>query len=655
MPTPDYELPAFSFVYGGRDSAEALPAWERDGTPGGARVTYADPETGLRVTVHIRRFDHFPGVDWVLEFENAGDADTPILERVLPLDLRIAVPDRERVRLHHANGSLCRRDDFLPQLTELRPGTEKRLAPIGGRPSNGVLPFMNLQRAGGGMVFAVGWSGQWAAEFGRDGQAVRATAGMEHIRLRLRPGERIRTPRILALPWAGDDPIEGSNLLRRLLLAHYVPRIDGEPVTPPVAQCLQGYFYLTGRAGEEYEMKALPKAARAGADAYWIDACWYGRGGEWWQEVGSWTVNRDRFPNGLKPISDVAHERGMKFVLWFEPERVRPGSELHEDHPEFLLSCERDPDNFLLDLGNAEAREWITDRISRLIRENGVDVYRQDFNFDPLPYWQQADEPDRTGMAEIRHVEGHYAFWDELRRRHPGLWIDNCASGGRRIDLETLSRSLPLWPSDYFDVVGLRDGPGLHVGTQCITSGLARWVPLFGGGLWSFTPYCSRGRVLSGFTFGFHIAEEDYPSADDGVAVGSMDVLGRARTVLDDDFPLEQAKLAIAEQKSLRPFFTGDFYPLLPLTISDHDWCAFQLHREDLGAGFALYFRRHGSPFEAMTAGLRGISAEHDYEISLSPDYEEAERNQVSGTALAGMAVAIPDRPGSLLLRYRRL
>ncbi|MCK4300251.1 MAG: alpha-galactosidase, partial [Planctomycetes bacterium] len=305
--------------------------------------------------------------------------------------------------------------------------------------------------------------------------------------------------------------------------------------------------------------------------------------------------------------------------------------------------------------GCAEARGWITERISSIIDENGVDVYRQDFNFDPLPYWQQADEADRVGMTEIRHVEGHYAFWDELRRRHPGLWIDNCASGGRRIDLETLSRSLPLWPSDYFDVVGLSDGTGLHVGTQCITSGLARWVPLFGGGLWSFTPYCSRGRVLSGFTFGFHIAEADYPSADADIAVGSMEVLGRGKTLLDDDFPLDQARLAIDEQKSLRPFFTGDFYPLVPLTVSDHDWCAFQLHREDLDAGFALFFRRHDSPFDVMTAGLRGIGLGHDYEVSLSPGYEQGDWSRVVGSELVQMRIAIEQRPGSLLMRYRRL
>ena len=81
-------------------------------------------------------------------------------------------------------------------------------------------------------------------------------------------------------------------------------------------------------------MAALPKAADLGAEAYWIDACWYGRSGrEWWEEVGSWVVNREKFPHGLKPIADAAHQAGMSFILWFEPERVRRGSLIEQEHP----------------------------------------------------------------------------------------------------------------------------------------------------------------------------------------------------------------------------------------------------------------------------------------------------------------------------------
>ena len=131
--------------------------------------------------------------------------------------------------------------------------------------------------------------------------------------------------------------------------------------------------------------------------------------------------------------------------------------------------------NVLLDLGNPAAREWLTDYISQCIADWNVGMLRQDFNFEPLPYWRAADSPNRVGMAEIRHIEGFYQFWDELLRRHPGLMIDNCASGGRRIDLETTSRSIPLWRSDF------QCQPGCDpLAAQCHTAALSYWVPLSG-------------------------------------------------------------------------------------------------------------------------------------------------------------------------------
>ena len=659
------ELPSLSFRFAGTSSREFLPNWQREtfretssepaAGAGITRTVYLDPATGLQVTATARRFPAFPATEWIVEFENRGETDTPLIEDILPLDMSLPVLVEERLRLHHANGSLCQMDDWLPRLTELRPGVRETLSPVGGRSSNGVCPFMNVQGRDGGFVLAIGWSGQWAATFERDEQALHVTAGMACTRLRLHPGERVRTPRILLLQWQGDDMEAGNNLLRRLLLDHYLPRLQGELVLPPTGQFLQMYFYLTNNAGEQYEMKAVPRTAATGAEVHWIDACWYGGQREWWQEVGTWTVNPQKFPHGLRPISDAADAAGLKFVLWFEPERVRPGTLIHREHPEFLLSSEDNPENMLFNLGNPAARRYLTDMLSSAIAEHGVDVYRQDFNFDPLPYWQVADEPDRIGMTEIRYIEGFYELWDELLRRHPHIWIDNCASGGRRIDLETLSRSLPLWPSDFHDTVGLQTGLGLHVGDQCINAGLARWVPLFGGGVWNFTPYGTRSEIIGGFCFGFHIDHQYFPSDDSPAIARPLEVMAKGKTLLDDDFPMDDARAAIAEWRSIRPFFLGDFHHLLPLTVSYHDWCAWQLHRPDMEAGVAVFLRRHRSPFPSMQVVLKRIDPDAQYDVSLSPGYAEAPRARMSGADLARLSVTIPDAPGSVLLRYARV
>jgi alpha-galactosidase len=655
--------PSFSFRYGGSPAAPLLPSWEVDSTSVGntSRTEYRDPATGLQVIVTARRLPGFAALEWVVEFANLGANDTPVIEDILALDMTVPFPVSERLRLHHANGSLCQMDDFLPQLTELRAGANKTLAPRGGRSSNGTLPFMNLQRGDGGMIIAVGWSGQWRAAFERSQDALHVTAGMEHTRLRLHPGEKIRSPRMLLIDWEGSEWETGNNLLRRALLAHYMPRIDGQLVMPPAAQCLQFYFYLTNQASEQYEMKAQPRIAESGAEVHWIDACWYGgtgETGEWWQQVGSWSINRKRFPHGLRPISDGARARGLKFVLWYEPERVQPNTEIQRDHPEFLVASDANPTNFLFNLGNPGARRWLTDLLSDGITEHGIDIYRQDHNFDPLVYWQVADAaegPDREGISEIRYITGLYEMWDELRARHPGLWIDNCASGGRRIDLETMSRSLPLWPSDFHDAYGMIFGLGLHVGDQCINAGLAHWVPLFGGGAWNFTPYGTRGEIIGGFMLGFHIDHKDFPPDDVGSAAKALEVMAKGKTVLDDDYPMAAAQAAIAEWRSIRPFFLGDFYHLLPLTVSYHDWCAWQLHREDLGAGVAVFFRRHRSPFAEMQASLKQIDPAGQYDVSLSPAYEEAPCQHMTGRQLQNLKIAIDEAPGSVLVRYTKV
>ena len=218
-----------------------------------------------------------------------------------------------------------------------------------------------------------------------------------------------------------------------------------------------------------------------------------------------------------------------------------------------------------------------------------------------------------------------------------------------------MSRSLPLWPSDFHDTVGLAKGLGLHVGDQCINAGLARWVPLFGGGVWNFTPYSTRSEIIGGFAFGFHIDQQNFYDDDHRSVSKPLEVMAKGKTLLDDDFPMEDAAKAIAEWRSVRPFFTGDFHHLLPLTISFHDWCAWQLHREDLGAGIAVFLRRHRSPFPTMQVVLKRIASDAQYEVSLSPGYAEAPRQRMSGADLARLTVSIPEAPGSLLLRYTRL
>jgi len=615
--------PPFSFLLAGQSSNDLLPTWQVTREPfaarggEGQRVSWRDPASGLVITSEVTPFPRHHALDWVLRVTNTGAADAPLLEALRPLDLRLALAPQRTVTLHRAHGSTCQPTDFLPLADTLGDKAEVRLAPNGGRSSDGCLPFFNLDWGEGGLLGAVGWSGQWALTAQRSGRALTLQAGQQTTKLRLRPGESIRTPRLLLLAWDGGERLRGHNAFRRLLLEHYAPRVDGQVALPPVSQ--NTWFVLnTGNdVTERNQLEAITGMARLGVEAYWLDAGWFEGG--WPSGVGSWVPKAAAFPRGLKPLGDEARRRGMGFVLWFEPERVSPTSRIAREHPEWVLRAGEG--DGLLNLGDDAARAWLTDYLSRCITDWGITVYRQDFNIAPLRFWQAADGPERQGLAEIRYLEGLYALWDELRRRHPGLTIDNCASGGRRLDLETCSRSYPLWRSDT-----QCGGQALPTADQVQTAGLSLWLPLHAAGVWSFEPYAFRSVATTGTSV-------------------CPDTRGLDATAL------AQGQRALAEIKRLRPLWLGDYYPLLPINLHETVWCGWQCHRADLGQGFAMLFRRPRSPYSRAQVALQGLDAQATYQIE---HVDTGRRERLTGAQLGAWEAEIAEAGRSLLVVYER-
>ena len=621
----------FSFVYAGAPSQKFLPSWkattsEAPAADGSRKhtITYTDPATGLEVVAESTLWTDFPAAEWVLRFRNQGQADTPIIEDVRPLDLAITVPPSSVVVLHRSKGSTCEATDFLPIDEPVAAKADINLAPNGGRSSDGVLPFFNLQWQGGGLVTAVGWSGQWAMRLRRETSGkLKFQAGQQTTHLKLHPGESIRTPRILLVMWQGDDPVRGHNLFRRLLVAHYLPQRAGQVAVAPITWNSWFSFNEGNGVNEQNQFDWIARTAKTGTECYWLDAGWFEGG--WPNGAGSWVPGAKQFPRGLRPLGDAAHKAGMQFVLWFEPERVTPNSRIAKEHPQWVFHA--GPGDGLLNLGDPAARQWLTDYLSKCFRDWGVDVFRNDFNIDPLRFWKAADAPDRQGMAEIRYIEGFYQYWDELVRRQPGLTIDNCASGGRRIDFETVSRSYPLWRSDT---------PCAGVGAnawsttdQIQTAGLCLYVPQHTEGVWSFSPYVFRSAATMGASI-------------------SMDVRGKEGSP-------ELARQAIGEVKELRPLYFGDYYPLLPINANEQAWSGWQFDRPELGRGFAMLFRRPRCPHKGVDVHLRGLDPQAKYAVEFRETYVAKDKRTMTGAELAQLRVEIGSAPGSMLVTYRKV
>jgi alpha-galactosidase len=623
VPEPPKAGPPFSFTYAGKPSAELLKTWDLkrgvrklDDQRTEHTLVYTDPKTGLVVRCVAVEYHDFPTVEWTLYFKNTGAADTPLLEAIQALDIECHRGVEGEFVLHHQTGSPCQPNDYQPFETPLAPKAVKRIAAAGGRPTNSDLPYFNLAWPGEGLIAVVGWPGQWAAEFARDGaDGVRLRAGQELTRFKLLPGEEVRTPLVVLQFWKGDR-VRSQNLWRRWMLAHNLPRPGGKLPPVQLAACSSHQFGEMIQADTKSQKLFIDRYLEEGLklDYWWMDAGWY-----WnktgWGNTGTWEVDTNRFPGGLRVISDHAHAKGVKIIVWFEPERVTAGTWLAENHPGWILGGK---EGGLLDLGNPEARTWLTDHVDRLLTEQGIDLYRQDFNMDPLEHWRKNDAPDRQGITEIRHVTGYLAYWDELRRRHPDMLIDSCASGGRRNDLETLRRAVPLLRSDYIIE---------PVGNQGHTYGIAFWMPYYGTGSGAIDAYMLRSVMCPNFIACFDVRRKDL------------------------DYNL--IRRVLGQWRQVAPYYFGDYYPLTPYSLDAAVWIAWQFDRPDLGEGMVQAFRRGESVYETARFRLRGLEPDARYAVT---DLDAGAPVEMTGRELmeGGLPVTIKGRPGAVVIAYKR-
>lgn len=441
-----------------------------------AVYTGCDPKTGLRLETTVTTYDDYPVYEIVTYFSNESSQNTPILSDIRAFE---GLMEGNRPVLCSNSGDNFSAYGYEDTWTHFQEQAICRFTPQTGRSSDHCFPYFKVQFGDRkGLNIAIGWPAQWMAEFFLSGASVRLTAGQETTYLYLKPGEKIRTPKITIMAYEGNLD-RGTNLWRRWYNDFILPRPDGKPLQALLGASHNGGGVEFTCADEKNQLEWIAKnAAQAPYSAWWIDAGWYDcetPDGRNWVHTGNWYADPKRFPHGLAPVGRACAEHGMKLLLWFEPERVTPGTWLYREHPEWILEAKNHPQegmaskNRLLNLGDPACCRWLTEYVSGLIQEFGVKIYRQDFNFAPIVYWRDNEDYDRRGFLENQHVMGYLAYWDGLLERNPGLLIDSCASGGRRNDLETMRRSVPLHPTDW--------GYGFVPHMQAFSRTLYRWIP----------------------------------------------------------------------------------------------------------------------------------------------------------------------------------
>ncbi len=608
-------------------------------------VYAAELAPALRVKAECVLYSDAPVCEWTVWFTNAGDADSGLLEDVRALELPLA---GAQPRVLYNNGDFYSAESYTDAVFPLPDGAAFTQAPFQGRPCDQAFPYHRVLFDGFGALVAVGWPGQWEAAYTGTADGVLLRAGQQTVHTLLHPGETLRTPRMAVLLYDAqglseeEHILRGVNLWRRWFGRHVTPQRDGRMLPPRsvVTEHQGGIEWQDATAEGQLAAVDFTRRNLPDINMLWIDAGWYpckGPDGEkQWDNTGSWYPDPERFPDGLAPVGRACREAGMELLVWFEPERVRVGSALCAEHPDWLLD-RADPDgNFLLDLTRPDCLAWLSETIGKLLADSGITCYRQDFNFDPLPYWRHNETADRQGMVENLYVQGYLAYWDSLLARAPGLWIDSCASGGRRNDLETMRRAVPLHPTDY--------GYGYHHINQSFRNVLLHWFNYV------------RGWAQAWDADGVYFSHDDYyakvPPALDSYSLingfGSLSMFGQVQDFVEhpESVPLMNQLLAV--WKRFAPLQQeGDYYPLTPAHRDFTRWTVLQFDCPEAREGALQCLRNNQCEEETFRTQLYNVRTAGRYTFT---DGLSGEERTVSGAQLLadGFSIALPKRGAAI-------
>lgn len=616
-----------SFVYGGQSSDTLLPSWTRDEatsiSPEGCQIketTWRESGGGFVVTWRAKRISD-SAVEYRWIFENKDTRPTKALTDVAALDLTLS--DASQPQLVSSTGGLTGPFDGTPPgfvVSTSALAQSKTLSAASGRSSNKDLPFWVLHNNAThrGKYMGVGWSGQWQADFrpvpGKD--AVRLTVAMSGTNIALPAGERIVSPSVLVGEYEGDAQA-GCNALRRILDSHYVAKLGDRKLAPPVSW--NSWFTFNNNISDAMLRKQADAVAGLGLEYFCIDAGWFIGGFD--AGLGNWTVDPAKFPEGLRPIGDYVAKKGMKLGLWFEPGRAMPGSRLATEHPEWVVKNQ-------VKLEIPAAREWLFNAMCKCIDEGRVGWIRYDMNQgyfppDPLTSWNARDAADTRGLTQIRYLLGEYELFDRLRAKYPEMVIESCASGGRRIDLETIRRAHTFWKSDETN--------NLIVARSQETGG-NYFLP--GELLNTNLPGASGAS-----TFDLHsLFAGPLGFATDWT---KLDSAGRQRVAR-----------AIADFKHVRHLLNKDYYPLFPQTVELTQWVGWEFFDPSAGEGFLVVLRPAECSAKNAEICLRGVESGKKYSLGR---LNGGQIRNVSGKELlSGLKFSL-EPGGSDVLRFKEI
>jgi alpha-galactosidase len=408
-------------------------------------LRFADAGRGLDVVQHVATYPGTALFEVWQTVRNAGSAPLHVT-RMDSLSLLLAPAAYELLAYTSDWGSEF--ESVRAPVADM-PALETRR----GRSSKGMHPWFALFRPDGGVLSAsVAWSGNWIFRFeqGEDG-ALALSGGLNDWEFahELAPGASIESPPVAVALGESGDLNSVSTQYARVGRRFWYPNNARSRQLP--VEWNHWWPYEDRSIDEQVFRANAEAAARLGIEICTLDAGWFGPtdpGTHWYDYRGDWAeVNTARFPSGLRSLSDYVHERGMAFGLWCEIEALGKSARLAEQHPEFVATRGGERLGYVC-FGSPAVQAWAYDTLAGLIERYGVDWIKLDFNLDPAAGCDRTDHGHGAGDGLYAHYQGYYRTLERVRARYPEVMLENCSSGGLRIDLGMARRTLPTFLSD---------------------------------------------------------------------------------------------------------------------------------------------------------------------------------------------------------------
>lgn len=609
--------PAYNFTVGGKSFRRNIKDWdisigaesEKGAVYRGGKTSYitlTHKKSGLAATVEATIYEENATCEWTVFIKNTASEKSPVVSKFYAAD---CVVPTGISKVYMNKGSEPAADDFQLIKSDIN-FIPMRITANGGR-TESFLPYFNISGKNSGVVLGVGWSGQWYTSLSQKISGVEIKAKQEKFKGYLDSGEEIRSPLVSLTFYDGSNAIKGFNLFRNWTLDCVYP----EGTKGLTTAGLGNEFSTTTAETMIQSIKNSPKEFTDLLDAYWIDAGWYEiTNTNWGDSVGTWRADPVRYPDGFAEVSEAAAERGVDLLVWYEPERCSKGTEVYNEcikHKGWLI--EQSDERNLVNFANEGAFNYITDVILKSVKENKVSVFRIDCIATPYAFWEKADEmwgDGRTGITENHYVTNFYSFLDTLLTEIPNMKIDNCCSGGKRIDIEMSRRSIPLWRSDYncMDENG-NSKEDIVEATQSYTYGLSFWLPYSGAPAYVSGEYAERTNIL----------------------------------------PCAQQ----TGYEEIREYMTGLYYPLTYGGLDLDRYHAMQYDKDNGGEGAALIYKRENVTENKYTLKLNGLKPDKTYVLY---DYDLPDvKYEMAGSELMtkGIELIIKDTPKAAIVIYK--